>query len=130
MLLGLDFLGKDEKTKEDRILFSLKKYKCQLEIFSESNYYNFIFFRKNKVIKKFSVSDKEIGNNKSAIEIKSFLLNKELNREEMVLNLGYNGAFSFIYIEDEIFNIEIINPICETIEHFTIFLDDLFSDEF
>ena len=48
----------------------------------------------------------------------------------MVLNLGYNGAFSFIYIEDEIFNIEIINPICETIEHFTIFLDDLFSDEF
>jgi len=129
MLLSLEFLGKDEKTKEDKVLFFLKKYKCFLEVFCDSNNYNFTFFRKNKRIKRFSVSDKLIGNNKPAIEIKSFFINKELNREEMVLNLGYNGAFSFIYIEDEIFNIEIINPICETIEHFTIFLDDLLMEE-
>lgn len=128
MFLHLEFLGKDSLTKEDKIIFKIKRAKFSLEIYCESNFYKFKIRKGKKIIKEFSISDKKLGNNTSAIEIKSFFYSTDLERQEIILNFGYNGACCFIICDFEKINFELLNPIGETEDHFSMFwyeLEDL-----
>ena len=82
MFLNLEFLGKDILTKEDKLIFRIKKSKFYLEIYCQSNFYNFKIKKGKKIIKEFGISDKKLGNNAPAIEIKSFAFVQELEKQE------------------------------------------------
>ncbi len=125
MFLNLEFLGKNGLTKEDRLVFRIKKSKFYLEIYCQSNFYNFKITKGKKVIKEFSISDKKLGNNTPAIEIKSFGFVQELDVQDIFLNLGYNGAVCFLSCDSEKINFDLTNPIGETVENFMFFWDDL-----
>lgn len=125
MFLNLEFLGKDGLTKEDKLIFRVKKSKFYLEIYCESSFYNFKIKKGKKIIKEFVISDKKLGNNTPAIEIKSFAFVNELEKQDVFLNLGYNGACCFLMCDFEKMNFELINPIGETVDNFMFFWDDL-----
>ena len=82
MLFNLVFFGKDETTKEDKIIFSLDSLELNLEIFCEKKKYFFVIKKKEEKIKEFSISDKKIGNNKPGIEIAS-LIYSEINKNRL-----------------------------------------------
>jgi len=125
MLLNLEFLGKDDATKEDRLIFKSKKNKCFLEVCCESNFYKFKIKKGKKIVKEFGISDKKLGNNTPAIEIKSFYYNSDLERQDIILNLGYNGSCCFVLSDYEKISLDLLNPIGETEDSFVFFWDDL-----
>ena len=129
MLFNLIFLGKNEETREDKAIFDLKGLGISLEILSDKKKYFFIIKRKNDKLKEFSISDKKLGNNKPAIEIKGLFYNELSEREELILNLGYNGSTAFIYNNKDGITIELINPIGETIENLFYFYEELSTEE-
>jgi hypothetical protein len=124
MFLNLEFLGKDDLTNEDNLVFKVKKSKISLEICSESNFYKFKVKKGKKELKNVSVSDKKLGNNTPSIEIKSFYYNSQTKREEIIINLGYNGACCCIFFDMERIDVYFLNPIGEAAEEFIMFLDD------
>ena len=128
MFFNLIFFGKDESTKEDKIIFLLDGLKIKLEIFLEKKKYFFVLKKDNEVVKEFSISDKKMGNNKPAIEISSLFYNSEMDREEIVLNIGYNGSSVFIFENKNGITMELINPIGETIKQLFYFYDELVTE--
>jgi hypothetical protein len=130
MFFNLIFLGKDANTNEDKIIFKLSNLEINLEIYADKKKYFFLLKDKTgKDLKSFSLSDKKLGNNKSAIEIRGLVYNDINKREELFLNLGYNGASAFIYSDKDGINIELINPIGETVKNLLYYYDDLFVEE-
>jgi hypothetical protein len=125
MFLNLEFLGKDSLTKEDKLIFRIKKTKFYLEIYCKSGFYDFKIKKGKKIIKEFCISDKKLGNNTPAIEIKSFSYIQDLDKQDIFLNLGYNGACCFLICDLEKINFDLTNPIGETVENFIFFWDDL-----
>lgn len=125
MFLNLEFLGKDGLTKEDKLIFRIKKSKFYLEIYCQSSFYNFKIKKGKKIIRDFDISDKKLGNNTPAIEIKSFTFIQELEKQDIFLNLGYNGAGCFLFCDFEKISFDLTNPIGETVESFVVFWDDL-----
>lgn len=125
MFLNLEFLGKDGLTKEDKLVFRIKKSKFYLEIYCQSIFYNFKIKKGKKIIRDFDISDKKLGNNTPAIEIKSFTFIQELEKQDIFLNLGYNGAGCFLFCDLEKISFDLTNPIGETVESFVVFWDDL-----
>lgn len=129
MFFNLIFLGKDVNTGEDKIVFKLNGLKLFLEVFVDKKKYIFVIRNTDRKIKDFSISDKKLGNNKPAIELKSLTQSEENNRDELIINLGYNGSNAFIFNNKDGINIELINPIGETIKNTFYFYDDL-SEEY
>ena len=129
MFFNLIFLGKDEDTKEDKAIFNLNGLGIRLEILSDKKKYFFTIKRKEEILKEFSISDKKLGNNKPAIEIKSLFYNSLNSREELVLNLGYNGSNAFINESKDGITIELTNPIGETIKDLFYFYEELTTEE-
>lgn len=129
MFFNLIFLGKDEETKEDKAIFDLDGLKISLEVLSDKKKYFFTIKKGNEKLKEFSISDKKLGNNKPAIEIKSLFYNVTNEREELILNLGYNGSTAFIHENKDGVNIELINPIGETIKDLFYFYEELSTEE-
>jgi len=129
MFFNLIFLGKDEETKEDKAIFDLDGLKISLEVLSDKKKYFFTIKKGNEKLKEFSISDKKLGNNKPAIEIKSLFYNSVSEREELILNLGYNGSTAFIHENKDGVTIELINPIGETIKDLFYFYEELSTEE-
>ena len=125
MFFNLIFLGKDEQSKEDKAVFDLDGLGIKLEVLSEKKKCFFIIRKGQDILKEFSISDKKLGNNKSAIEIKSLFYNITNQREELIINLGYNGSTAFISENKDGITIELINPIGETVKELFYFYDDL-----
>ena len=129
MFFNLNFLGKDENTKEDKAVFDLDGLGISLEVLSDKKKYFFIIRKGQDKLKEFSISDRKLGNNKSAIEIKSLFYSVLNKREELVLNLGYNGSAAFIHENKDGINIELLNPIGETVKELFYFYEDLSPEE-
>ena len=125
MFFNLIFLGKDETTKEDKVTFALDGLGISLEIFCDKKKYFFVVSKQNETLKEFSISDKKIGNNKPGIEIKSLFYSDINQREELNLNLGFNGSSAFLFENKHGISIELINPIGETIKAIFYFYEDL-----
>ena len=124
------FRSTDAETKEDKVIFHLSDLKATFEVYVDKKKYFFLLKdEKEKIIKDFSLSDKKLGNNTSSIEVKQLFYSELNQREELILNLGYNGATAFIYSDNSGINIEILNPIGETVKNILYFYEDFLVEE-